>query len=106
MASSKNGRGVAFTVEGGGRGLNVGMLERGEGGVNGQGRGEQGMRVGGKRGVYIGQQEGGRRGRALVCTCSARERIRRSIGGCTITPSAIWPPSDLITWPIHISGFD
>ena len=80
MASLKNGRGVAYTVEGGGRGLNVGMLERGERGVNGKGRGEQGMREGGKQGVYIvGQQERGR-GRALVCTCSARERIRRSIG--------------------------
>ena len=99
MASSKNGRGAAYTVEGGGRCLNVGMLEREERGVNGQGRGEQGMREGGKRGgVYIGQQKGGRRGRALVCTCSARERIRRSIGGCTPSSpsSAIWPPSDLI----------
>ena len=65
MASSKNrgGVGAGYTVDGGGRGLNVSEPEREEGGGSGRSRG---MRKG---------------GRELVCTCSPRERIRRSIGG-------------------------
>ena len=78
MASSKNGSGVGvvYTVEEGGR-----VKDRGN--VRGGGErnimGERG--VIGERGVN-GEHERGtrRRGRELVCTCSARERIRRSIG--------------------------
>ena len=96
MASSKNGRGkgVVYTVGEGGK-----VIDRG----NGRGRGEQGMI--GERGVNGERERGtGRRGRELVCTCSARERIRRSIGTSpTITPP-IWRPSNLITWRIHFSG--
>ena len=96
MTSSKNGRGkgVVYTVGEGGK-----VIDRG----SGRGRGEQGMI--GERGVNGERERGtGRRGRELVCTCSARERIRRSIGTSpTITPP-IWRPSNLITWRIHFSG--
>ena len=72
MASSRNGRGmgVVYTVEEGGKGIDR---------RNGGGRGEQGVTRRGERGVN-GERGTGRRGRELVCTCSARERIRRSIG--------------------------
>ena len=72
MASSRNGRGmgVVYTVEEGGKGIDR---------RNGGGRGEQGVIGRGERRVN-GERGTGRRGRELVCTCSARERIRRSIG--------------------------
>ena len=85
MALSKHGRGmgVVYTVEGGGRKV----TDRGE--RNGRGelglmpvRGEGGgINVERERGINVEREGGrGRRERELVCTCSARERIRRSIG--------------------------